>query len=103
MEAWEGVRRRRGSGGVGGELVARAGAAGAASERAGGGMRRRQRGRAEEGARVEGEAGRGRRAVCVAGEWRPHGECGLTRSGAARHSAGQTRELGWAERGAGER
>ena len=33
MEAWEGVCRRRGSGGVSGELVARAGAAGAASER----------------------------------------------------------------------
>ena len=66
-------------------------------------MRRRQRGRAEEGARMEGEAGHGCHVAGIAGAWRPRGECRLTRSGAARHSAGQTRELGWAERGAGER
>ena len=91
MEAWEGVCRRRGSGGVGGELVARAGAAGAASERAGGGMRRRQRGRAEEGARVEGEAGHGYRTVGVAGAWSPRGGRALTRSGRdARERRGAT-------------
>ena len=78
-------------------------------------MRRRQRGRAEEGARAEGEAGRGYRATCVAGAWRPRGERRLTRLGAARgnrrgaaqarraRGVGQTRELGWAERGARER
>jgi len=31
----------------------------------------------------EGEAGRGCRAACVAGAWRPRGERALTRSGAA--------------------
>ena len=116
MEAWEGVCRRRGSGGVGGELVARAGAAGAASERAGGGMRRRQRCRAEGGARVEAEAGRGCRAVGVAGAWSPRGGRALTRSGRdarERRGAAQRRPdvalgrpdaaLGWAERGARER
>ena len=110
MEAWEGVCRRRGSGGVGGELVARAGAAGAASERAGGGMRRRQRGRAEEGARVEGEAGHGCRSAGFAGAWSPRGGralalVGTRRVGTARRSAeaGRAREVGWAEHGAGER
>ena len=47
-------------------------------------MRRRQRGRAEEGARVEGEAGRGCHAACVTGAWWPRGERRLTRSAAAR-------------------
>ena len=69
-------------------------------------MRRRQRGRVEEGARVEGEAGRGCRAACVVGAWRPRGERRLTRSGAARgnrlgaaqarRGAGQARHASWA-------
>ena len=43
-------------------------------------MRRRQRGWAEEGARVEGEAGRGYHAAGVAGAWSPRGGRALTRS-----------------------
>ena len=65
-------------------------------------MRRRQRGRAEEGVRVEGEAGRGCRAAGVAGAWSPRGDRVLTRSGrgagerrgAARRQA--RRAWGWA-------
>ena len=41
-------------------------------------------GAADEGERVEGEAGQGCRAACVAGAWRPRGERALTRSGVAR-------------------
>ena len=68
---------------------------------------------------LEGEAGQGCRAACVAGAWRPRGERVLTRSGAARGNsaaqrwgrpgeqasveAGRAREVGWAGRGAGER
>ena len=63
-------------------------------------MRRRQRGRAEEGARVEGEAGRGCHTACVAGAWRPHGEHRLTRSGAAR---GNRRGAAQASQRAGQR
>ena len=47
---------------------------------------RRQRGHAEEGACVEGEASRGCRAACVAGAWRPRGECRLTRLGTVRRN-----------------
>ena len=72
-------------------------------------MRRRQRGRAE-GARVEGEAGRGCRAAGVAGAWSPRDGralalVGTRRAGMARRSAeaGHAREVGWAGHGAGER
>ena len=72
-------------------------------------MRRRQRGRAE-GARVEGEAGRGCRAAGVAGAWSPCGGralalVGTRRAGTARRSAeaGRAREVGWAGCGARER
>ena len=47
-------------------------------------------GAADEGERVEGEAGRGCCAACVAGAWRPHGERALTWSGAA-HGNGAAR------------
>jgi len=43
-------------------------------------------GAADEGERMEGEAGHGCRAACVAGAWQPRGERRLTRSGAAREN-----------------
>ena len=58
-------------------------------------------GSADEGEHVEGEAGRGCRAACVAGAWRPRDECVLTRSGAARENRRgaalrQARRASWA-------
>jgi len=73
-------------------------------------------GSADEGGRVEAEAGRGCRAAGVAGAWSPRGGRALTRSGRdARERRGATQRrpdavlgrldaaLGWAERGAHER
>ena len=46
---------------------------------------------ADGGERVEGEAGRGCRAVCVAGAWRPRGERVLTSVGALVWASGRRR------------
>jgi len=48
-------------------------------------------GSADEGERVEGEAGRGCRAACVAGAWRPRGERVLTPVGALVRASGRRR------------
>ena len=69
-------------------------AAVAAAERARAKMRwRRGGGRcsADGGERVEGEAGRGCRAACVAGAWRPRGERVLTPVGALVRASGRRR------------
>ena len=55
-------------------------------------------GAADEGERVEGEAGRGCCAACVAGAWRPRGERALMRSTRARE---RVRRAGVGERRGG--
>ena len=112
IEEWRRERRGRSPARQRRRSVARAAraAAVAASERAGvrngGGAARA----ADEGGRVEMEAGRGCRAAGIAGAWSPRGGralalVGTRRAGTARRSAeaGSAREVGWAGRGAGER